>query len=113
MDEVVERLRRILPPERQHFARRQQWALAQFHYGDPRIHYEVWVRRGSGRVEVGLHFESDRRTNAELLAHFEEHVIPIKATLGATLWTPIATMAWTAFVVYGIATAVGKQLEHS
>jgi hypothetical protein len=36
-----------------------------------------------------------------------------KMMLGAILWAPIAAMAWTAFVGYGIATAAGKQLEHS
>jgi hypothetical protein len=37
----------------------------------------------------------------------------LKAGLAKLLWSPIATMAWTAFVGYGIATAVGKNLEHS
>jgi hypothetical protein len=37
----------------------------------------------------------------------------IKMMLSSLFWIPIATMAWTAFVGYGIATAVGKQLEHA
>lgn len=37
----------------------------------------------------------------------------LKAGLGRVLWQPGAAMAWTALIGYGIATVVGKQLEHA
>ncbi|MBI3968758.1 MAG: hypothetical protein HY329_24240 [Chloroflexi bacterium] len=82
LDEVVERTRGFLPPERRDFADVRHWGLLKLSYGDPQIHYEVGVRKRTGRVEVGLHFEADHATNAALLQHFDDHVIPIKATLG-------------------------------
>jgi hypothetical protein len=46
-------------------------SLLQVHFGDPLVHYEVWVQRKTRSIEIGLHFEGDRDSNrrwAELLA---------------------------------------------
>jgi hypothetical protein len=37
------------------------------------------MHRRIERLEVGLHFEADARTNQRLLEHFEEHLIVAKA----------------------------------
>lgn len=42
-------------------------ALIKIHYGDPSIHYEVWVRRKIHTVEVGLHFEGRPEMNTRYL----------------------------------------------
>ena len=51
---------------------RQRFGYLQYFRYDPEIHYEIWVQRKTGRLEIGLHFESaDRDRNyhaAELLA---------------------------------------------
>jgi hypothetical protein len=46
-----------------------------------------------------------------VMAH--EPTDELKAGLAKLFWQPIAMMSWTAFVGYGIATAIGKNLEHS
>ena len=43
------------------------------------MHYEVGFHRRVERVEVGLHFEADPRTNARLLELFERDLIVAKA----------------------------------
>ncbi len=37
----------------------------------------------------------------------------LKAKMHVVLWLPIAMTAWNVFVGYGVATVVGKQLEHA
>jgi hypothetical protein len=37
----------------------------------------------------------------------------LKGSLGGILWMPSALMAWTALFGYGLATVLGKQLEHA
>jgi hypothetical protein len=37
----------------------------------------------------------------------------LKGNLGGVVWVPSAAMAWTALFGYGVATVVGKQLEHA
>jgi len=58
--------------------------LCQLYRRDPRLHYEVWnMGEQRGKLELGLHFESqDRAVNAALLAGFERYMIEVKATLG-------------------------------
>ena len=63
---LPELVRPLLPPELAGFAvRGPMFSLVGFYYGaDPKLHYEVWVQRRLGLVEVGLHLEADAATNA-------------------------------------------------
>jgi len=51
--------------------------MAQMWFGNPQLHYEVWIRSRIGVIELGLHFEADPLTNARLLAAFkaQEHAV--------------------------------------
>jgi hypothetical protein len=64
-------------------------------YHSPKVHYEVWLTRKTGRIEIGLHFEGPREFSyrwAELMA---EHAPEIFGRLGPDVeleeWTP----SWT------------------
>jgi hypothetical protein len=71
-----------LPPDLADFTYRPRGSLAQLHYADPRVHYELWFHWRTGRLELGLHFERDERTNAALFDHFDRSIVAIKAQLG-------------------------------
>src|SRR3989442_11405324 len=52
------------------------------HYHSPKVHYEVWLARKTGRIEIGLHFEGPRDFSyrwAELMAPY---IPEIQARLG-------------------------------
>lgn len=72
-----------LPPALGDFRWRARAWLVQIHYGNPRLHYEVWSLSRRNLLELGLHFEHrDRALNARLLNHFDAHAVAIKAELG-------------------------------
>jgi hypothetical protein len=80
--ELPEAVRSLLPRELTEFTYRPLGSLAQLHYSDPRVHYELWFHWRTGRLEIGLHFERDERTNAALFDLFDRHIVAIKAELG-------------------------------
>lgn len=59
------------------------YALIKIFYGNPKLHYEVAVRAKVTLVEVGLHFESDGLTNAQLIGAFRTHERAIQKALPA------------------------------
>ena len=76
-------------------------SLAKWWYGNPALHYESTLRPRQRSVEIGLHFEADPLTNAQLLAAFRAHARRIARHLGdvrieewdrgwARVWEPIA-----------------------
>jgi hypothetical protein len=69
--------------------------LIKFHYGNPAIHYEVWVQRKRGIIEVGLHFEADRVTNQKHLETLSNHFIEIHTNLGFEIEPEQWTESWT------------------
>jgi len=82
LSRLPEMLRPKLPPHLQDFQYRFGMGLVKVYYGWHRIHYEVWCHTKIGRIEIGLHFEADKDTNAELLRRFDKRMIEIKAQLG-------------------------------
>ncbi len=70
--------------------------LIQFHFGEPRLHYEVssaWQRPG---WELGLHFEAvDKDLNRYLLVGFRRHLLEIKDRLGESIEAEMWTHGWT------------------
>ena len=57
------------------FDSRQRFGYVQYYRGDPGVHYEVWAQRKTGRVEVGLHFETaDRDANYAALAQLADRI---------------------------------------
>ncbi len=65
------------------------------HYHSPKVHYEVWLARKTGRIEIGLHFEGPHDFSyrwAELMA---PHMPEIQARLGPQVELEEWTASWT------------------
>jgi hypothetical protein len=60
---------------------RRSW-LGKIWTGNEALHYEVWPRPQLGLIELGLHFEADRLTNARLLSAFRSRELEVRAALG-------------------------------
>jgi hypothetical protein len=92
---VRDRAAAMLPPDLRGFRARILYATLQVHYGNPRIHYEVWLVRKTGRIEVGLHFEDEREANARAAALLAERVHEVRARAGGDVELEQWTAAWT------------------
>ncbi len=91
---LPDEVRRRLPPELAGFTVRHRASLVQFHYGDPRVHFEVWLL--GRRIELGLHFEHpDPEVNRRWLAAFDAHYFDICARLGPSFEPELWTTTWT------------------
>ncbi len=92
MELVLQRTTDMLPQELRRFSARIRFVWLQLHYNIPKAHYEVWLVRKSGRIEIGLHFEGSRQFSyrwAEIMAAYMPEVL---ARLGPQVeleeWTP-------------------------
>jgi hypothetical protein len=86
-----------LPPDLQTIQVRQpfRW-LVQFHYGEPRLHYEVVRAQRRDGWELGFHCEaSDKRLNRFLLAGFRRNLFEIKDALGEGMEAEMWDRGWT------------------
>jgi hypothetical protein len=72
-----------------------QYAALQAHYGNPRVHYEVWLVRKTGRIEVGLHFEDERERNLRLALALAAHADVLRAAIGPEVELEEWTASWT------------------
>ena len=96
LQQIADLLRSQLPPELQGFhTLGPVGSLIKFHYGDPRIHYEVGVQRRIGEVEIGLHFESDPTTNQQYLERVSWHLAGGHSILGPTVEAEAWAKTWT------------------
>ena len=92
---ILERITELLPHRLRDFKANIRFVWLQIHYWSPKIHYEVWLTRKTGRIEIGLHFEGERAFSyrwAELMA---ARMPEVQARLGPHVeleeWTP----SWT------------------
>jgi hypothetical protein len=89
---LVAGVRERLPEELRQFRARRLGSLSQFHYGQTRIHYEVWFHGSIGQLELALHCEESPERNDALLAFFDERFLAIRLELGQHVelerWTP-------------------------
>ena len=74
--------------------------IVQFHYGEPRLHYEVTKARRQGNFqggwELGFHCESkDKQLNRFLLDGFRRHLFEIKDILGDSIEAEMWDKGWT------------------
>ena len=70
--------------------------LVQFHYGEPRLHYEVSAAKHRPGWEIGFHCEArDKRLNRFLLLGFRRHLFEIKDTLGEQIEAEMWDKGWT------------------
>ena len=86
-----------LPEPLQGIQPRQPWRwLIQFHYGEPRLHYEVSRAPRQRGWELGFHFEArDKNLNRILLNGFRHHLFEIKDELGASIEAEMWDRGWT------------------
>ncbi len=94
---LPEVVRPQLPPRLQSIQTRQPWGwLVQFHYGEPRLHYEVSPAVRVGGWELGFHCEAkDSHLNRLLLIGFRRHLFEIKDTLGERIEAEMWDRGWT------------------
>jgi hypothetical protein len=84
-----------LPDALRAFHVRLASGMVQLHFGNPRVHYEVWLVRTTGRIEIGLHFEGEREDNARAAALLADHAHAIRALVGDDAELEQWTAAWT------------------
>ncbi len=86
-----------LPARQRRFQTQMRFTFIQLFYDKRALHYEVWVRGKERLLEIGLHFESNRETNAKLLDYFREwgRSFEIKAELGDQVEAEQWTTSWT------------------
>ena len=84
-------------PLRDHIQVRQPWrGLVQFHFGEPRLHYEVSKAAGRPGWEIGFHCEArDKHLNRLLLDGFRRHLFEIKDVLGESVEAEMWDRGWT------------------
>jgi hypothetical protein len=74
---------------------RMRGALAQLYFEVPHQHYEVWLRRQVGLLELGLHFEGPREENLRRLAAVADAMPEVLAGLGGNPEVEEWTESWT------------------
>ena len=84
-----------LPADSPRFQGRLRFNLIQLYREDPRIHYEVWLQRKTGHIEVGLHFEADRERNYRWAEVLGRRVIELQVQLGPDVELEEWTRSWT------------------
>ena len=96
LENLPDLLRQQLPEELRDFQITGPMAsLIKLHYGQPTVHYEVWVRKRMKQVELGLHFEGDRESNAENLDLLTRRREEIRSALGSEVEIGPWDKGWT------------------
>ena len=57
-------------------------SLTKLYYGRAAVHYEVWIQKQRGIVELGLHFEGEPDSNFRYLELLMGHRDGIRSSLG-------------------------------
>ncbi|HTE85874.1 MAG TPA: hypothetical protein VK821_14190 [Dehalococcoidia bacterium] len=95
LDAVRDQTLALLPDALRDAQARVHYAMLQIHFGEPRAHYEVWLVRKTGRIEIGLHFEADRERSHMWAEAIAERSLEVRDALGPDAeleeWTP----SWT------------------
>jgi len=92
---VHDALARLLPEPLRDHRWRVRFSLLQVYFEQPAVHYEVWVQRKTGRIEVGLHFEGEQEANYRWAAALAGRALEIQAALGAGVELEEWTRSWT------------------
>jgi hypothetical protein len=93
---VYDALHRRLPKPLRKHDWRVRTSILQVYFGDPTVHYEVWVQRKGWCVEVGLHFEGgDRERNYLWAAALAPRALEIQSQLGPGVELEEWTAKWT------------------
>ena len=74
---------------------RVRGSMLQLHFGDPRQHYELWLRGPAGLIELGLHFEGEHDDSLARIAVVAGAMPEIAARLGPEVDIEEWTERWT------------------
>ncbi len=92
---VLERTEQQLPTALRHFTARIRFVWLQLHYWTPQVHYEVWLTRKTGRIEIGLHFEGPREFSYRWAEAMAPRMPQVQARLGPQVELEEWTSQWT------------------
>ncbi len=92
---VRERAEARLPAGAPRLQGRLRFGLMQLYRDDPRLHYEVWIQRKTGRIEVGLHFEGEPEANYRWAEALGRRAVELQARLGPDVELEEWTRSWT------------------
>ncbi len=70
-------------------------SLVKIHFGDPKVHYEMWVRKRMGLVETGLHFEGAANENSRCLQAMLNEYADLVSSLGPEVRAEEWDKSWT------------------
>ncbi len=74
-----------LPAALRGVSHRVHSSQAQWFFDDPRLHFEAWWHANTGRLELGLHLESEPAMNERIASGLARQLLMIKARLGQQL----------------------------
>ena len=92
---VLERATELLPAELRGFDAKTRFVWLQIHYWTPKVHYEVWLARKTGRIEIGLHFEGERDFSYRWAEVMAVRMPEVQARLGPQVELEEWTSSWT------------------
>ena len=92
---VLERTEQHLPADLRHFTARIRFVWLQLHYWTPQVHYEVWLTRKTGRIEIGLHFEGPREFSYRWAEVMAPRMPEVQSCLGPQAELEEWTSQWT------------------
>jgi hypothetical protein len=70
-------------------------SMVQLYFGDPRQHYELWLRLRDRLVEIGLHFEGEREDSLARIAQVADSMPLVMEGLGPQVEVEEWTERWT------------------
>jgi hypothetical protein len=93
---LLEQVRTLLPEELSYLEVRHQHTLIKAFADEPAIHFELWLHHGSGRVELGLHFETrDAARNQRLLDYVADELPFLKHAISPAIEAEPWDKGWT------------------
>ena len=96
LEALSDLVRQQLSPELRDFqVTASPMSLVKLHYGRPTVHYEVWVQKRRGEVEMGLHFEGDAESNRRHLELLSRRRDAIRSALGPGVDAEPWDKGWT------------------
>src|SRR3989442_8912958 len=94
MSLVEQRTLALVPEALSQCTSRIRSVWLQVHFHSPKVHYEVWLTRKTGRIEIGLHFEGPQEFSYRWAERFAEHMPEVQAHCGPQLELEEWTASW-------------------
>ncbi len=96
LETLPDLLRQQLPPDLAGFqVHPRVTSLTKFYYDKASIHYEAWIQKRKGTIELGLHFEGEPESNFRHLELLQSLSGDIRASLGDGVELEEWVRGWT------------------